>query len=142
MGSQNTPRHQRRHSPTALGARVLHHRGYDNLQGALRSAGCRPQSVQEVSTDAEILEMVHYGMGVTLLRLSSIPDAARTITGKPISGVSLYEDLGIAWARNNQSRRPEDFIWFAKTQVPDFLSEHCCGERPGSPVKVNHAQER
>ena len=85
--------------------------------------------------------MVRCGMGVRLLRLSAIPDAAPTITGKPISGVSLYEALGTAWARNNHSRRLEDFIWFAKKQVPDFLSAHCRGRLSGLPVNVNRVQD-
>lgn len=111
--------------PIILRARQFHPAAYDQLQKLLRKVGCQPKIVQEVTTATEAILLVKEGLGITLVKRSALPLDTRGIASATVSDLSLYEETGIAYRRDNRSARLQELIQLIKNNGAEFAMN--CG---------------
>jgi DNA-binding transcriptional LysR family regulator len=83
---------------------------YDHLYRLFNRLGYKPNVVQEVTTEAEALYMVAEGVGITIMKQSTIPPDRPGIVYRRLREPSLTEETGIAYRRGNHSARLQDFL--------------------------------
>jgi DNA-binding transcriptional LysR family regulator len=72
--------------------------------------GYKPNVVQEVTTEAEALYMVAEGVGITIMKQSTIPPDRPGIVYRRLREPSLTEETGIAYRSGTHSARLQDFL--------------------------------
>jgi DNA-binding transcriptional LysR family regulator len=83
---------------------------YDHLYRLFIRLGYKPNVVQEVTTEAEALYMVAEGVGLAIMKLSTVPHERSGIVYRRLREPSLTEETGIAYRRGNHSTRFQDFL--------------------------------
>ena len=83
---------------------------YDHLHRLFNKLGYRPNVVQEVTTETEALYMVAEGVGIAIMKLSTVPPERSGIVYRRLRDASLTEETGIAYRRGNHSPRLQDFV--------------------------------
>ena len=66
--------------------------------------------VQEVMTEAEALYMVSMGVGITFMKIASIPPEGHGISYRKLRDSSLVEETGIAYRRSKCPEKTELFV--------------------------------
>lgn len=112
--------------PLIVRARQFHPAAYDQLQKLFRKVGCQPKIVQEVTTAAEAILLVKEGLGITLVKRSALPLETRGIVSVTVSDLSLYEETGLAYRRDNRSARLQELIQLIKNKAAEFAKN--CSE--------------
>jgi DNA-binding transcriptional LysR family regulator len=113
---------------------------HDHLQGLFRKVGYRPNVVQEVTTEAEALYMVAEGMGIAFMKISSVPSERQGIAYRRLREPWLIEETGIAYRRDNRSRRLQGFIALLQTNVKGVMGNSLWGRVNPSPYITDPTQ--
>ena len=109
--------------PVILRARRLHPASYDHLHKLFRRVGYSPNVVQEVTTEAEALYMVAEGMGIAFMKISAIPPD-QGFAYAQISDISLFEETGFVYRRDNRSNKLKEFVKFLRSHSRELVA-HC-----------------
>ncbi|MGC2332160.1 MAG: LysR substrate-binding domain-containing protein [Candidatus Acidiferrales bacterium] len=96
--------------PVVVTRRELDLSFHDHLRRLFRKAGYTPNVVQEVMTEAEALYMVSMGMGITFMKIASIPPEGHGISYRKLGDSSLVEDTGLAYRRSKCPEKTELFV--------------------------------
>ena len=109
--------------PVILRARRLHPASYDHLQKLFRRARFAPRILQEVTTAAESLYLIKEGLGIAFMRLSAVPPDQGFAYAR-ISDISLFEETGFVYRRDNRSNKLKEFIMFLRSHSRELVA-HC-----------------
>jgi len=104
--------------------RELNPSSYDHLHRLLNRLGYKPNVVQEVTTEAEALYMVAEGVGIAIMKLSTVPPDRPGIVYRRLREPSLTEETGIAYRRDNRSIKFQDFLGLFRRAVQRLTEHH------------------
>jgi len=68
--------------------------------------------------------MVKEGLGFSFIKASDLPLNMDGLTYAQIKDLTLYEETGIAYRKDNRSKRLTDFVLFLKNHQSDLI--RCC----------------
>ena len=120
-----------RESPVIFRARQSHPASHDHLLKLFRKAAFVPRIVQEATTAAESLYLVREGLGIAFLKLSAIPPDQGFAFAR-ISDISLFEETGFAYRRDNRSNKLKEFVMFLRSHCRELAAHFQSHEGDGA----------
>jgi DNA-binding transcriptional LysR family regulator len=122
--------------PVVLTQRELDLSFHDHLHRLFRKAGYTPNVIQEVMTEAEALYMVSMGLGITFMKIPSIPPEGRGISYRKLRDSSLVEETGIAYRRSKCPEKTELFIRLLRQRFRDLRNLALSGNLAGGATQL------
>lgn len=92
---------------------------HEQLRSACRQAGFTPRIVQEGPTEAVLLRLVSFGMGLALVRSSLSKELPPKVILRPVSKLQMNLKFGFAHHRDNRSPLLTEYI-----RLVEALAQH------------------